>query len=247
RDLLGKRTMDFKVTYLDAGLTSAYFSDSEISNGTPSANGALANHHQTPPTTTTKIAKRYKTHLREFLSSCRGKRKNSQSSGANHSNTNGPPLGSEGVYTGDPYAYSPGSGATPSHPPHQLNHGHYADYVQTPPAAAAAAYPSLYSAYLASYRSLTTYYPEYANAASYIAGNSYLADPSARNSLASLQYDQFNRYFDDKETKYSFPGTPQEAPENSEPRDNNKPPRKSPRNSSKNSIPYDYSKDPSNS
>lgn len=29
RDLLGKRTMDFKVSYLDAGLTNSYFTDSD--------------------------------------------------------------------------------------------------------------------------------------------------------------------------------------------------------------------------
>ncbi|CAB4055989.1 AHR [Lepeophtheirus salmonis] len=145
KDLLGKRTMDFKVTYLDAGLTSAYYSDSEISNGAVTINGALNNgggsNSSVPPT---KIAKRYKTHLRG--------------------------LGSD-VYV-DPYsnAYSPGNtSAANAAAAMNHHHHHYADYVQP------SAYPSIYSAasvdnryfspeYLASYRSLTTYYPEYAAA-----------------------------------------------------------------------------------
>uniref|UniRef100_A0A0K2TSE0 Aryl hydrocarbon receptor n=1 Tax=Lepeophtheirus salmonis TaxID=72036 RepID=A0A0K2TSE0_LEPSM len=220
KDLLGKRTMDFKVTYLDAGLTSAYYSDSEISNGAVTINGALNNgggsNSSVPPT---KIAKRYKTHLREFLSSCRGKRKNSPNSGGGGSNNNSTNnnntapggLGSD-VYV-DPYsnAYSPGNTSAANAAAAMNHHHHYADYVQP------SAYPSIYSAasvdnryfspeYLASYRSLTTYYPEYAaaNAAQYIAGNSYLASDPTRSSLASLQYDQFNRYFDEKDCKYNF-------------------------------------------
>jgi aryl hydrocarbon receptor len=66
---LGKRTMDFKVTYLDAGLTSAYFSDGEAPPSNGSSTPAAAN-----TTTGTKVPKRYKAHLRDFLSSCRGKR-----------------------------------------------------------------------------------------------------------------------------------------------------------------------------
>ena len=61
--------MDFKVTYLDAGLTSSYFSDGE----TPPSNGSSS----TPANAnagSAKVPKRYKAHLRDFLSSCRGKR-----------------------------------------------------------------------------------------------------------------------------------------------------------------------------
>ena len=70
RDLLGKRTMDFKVTYLDAGLTSTYFSDGE----TPPSNGSSTPAAASGTTPATKVPKRYKAHLRDFLSSCRGKR-----------------------------------------------------------------------------------------------------------------------------------------------------------------------------
>ena len=59
RDLLGKRTMDFKVSYLDAGLATSYFEGDAPS---PSAGPKLN-------------PRRYKTQLRDFLSSCRTKRK----------------------------------------------------------------------------------------------------------------------------------------------------------------------------
>ncbi|XP_018903626.2 aryl hydrocarbon receptor protein 1 isoform X1 [Bemisia tabaci] len=89
RDLLGKRTMDFKVSYLDAGLTSSYFTDSEqLLSSTPphhpstspssmhSSTGAAATSSATPtPPTPQKVNRRYKTQLRDFLSTCRTKRK----------------------------------------------------------------------------------------------------------------------------------------------------------------------------
>ncbi|XP_045503834.1 aryl hydrocarbon receptor [Colias croceus] len=64
RDLLGKRTMDFKVSYLDTGLTSLYFSETEQLSGCEST-------VTTPP----RAARRYKTQLRDFLSTCRNKRR----------------------------------------------------------------------------------------------------------------------------------------------------------------------------
>ncbi|XP_067013503.2 aryl hydrocarbon receptor protein 1 [Anabrus simplex] len=79
RDLLGKRTMDFKVSYLDAGLTNSYFTDSEQlvvgsthHSGSPSGVG-----HHSPGSSTTpqRVNRRYKTQLRDFLSTCRTKRK----------------------------------------------------------------------------------------------------------------------------------------------------------------------------
>jgi len=90
RDLLGKRTMDFKVSYLDAGLTNSYFSDSEQLSGslststnaavgaasTTGAPGTTGTSGQTQPS---QPRRRYKTHLRDFLSTCRTKRKLSAS------------------------------------------------------------------------------------------------------------------------------------------------------------------------
>ena len=63
--------MDFKVTYLDAGLTSAYFNDGETPNSNGSSNNSVSN---TNNSSATKVPKRYKAHLRDFLSSCRTKR-----------------------------------------------------------------------------------------------------------------------------------------------------------------------------
>lgn len=82
---MGKRTMDFKVSYLDAGLTNSYFSDSEQLSGslTTSATatsttgaGTTGSSGQTQPS---QPRRRYKTHLRDFLSTCRTKRKLSAS------------------------------------------------------------------------------------------------------------------------------------------------------------------------
>ncbi|CAG2065392.1 unnamed protein product, partial [Timema podura] len=71
RDLLGKRTMDFKVSYLDAGLTNSYFTDSEqlVSVGSPSPGAAPS------APAPQRVNRRYKTQLRDFLSTCRSKRK----------------------------------------------------------------------------------------------------------------------------------------------------------------------------
>ncbi|XP_066982344.1 uncharacterized protein ss isoform X1 [Macrobrachium rosenbergii] len=57
RDLLGKRTMDFKVSYLDPGLTQSYLCDSEL-----------------PQLYASRMSRKYKTQLRDFLTTCRTKR-----------------------------------------------------------------------------------------------------------------------------------------------------------------------------
>lgn len=56
--------MDFKVSYLDTGFTSLYFSESEQLSGC-----------ETTVTTPPRAARRYKTQLRDFLSTCRNKRR----------------------------------------------------------------------------------------------------------------------------------------------------------------------------
>lgn len=70
-DLLGKRTMDFKVSYLDTGLASTYFSEADQLI-IPSSNSP---NSLPPPVTPTRPNRRYKTQLRDFLSTCRTKRK----------------------------------------------------------------------------------------------------------------------------------------------------------------------------
>lgn len=68
RDLLGKRTMDFKVSYLDAGLTNSYFSDSDTLTGSVMTPTLPA---QPAPQ---RVNRRYKTQLRDFLTTCTRKR-----------------------------------------------------------------------------------------------------------------------------------------------------------------------------
>ncbi|XP_032577276.1 uncharacterized protein LOC6616892 isoform X3 [Drosophila sechellia] len=72
-DLLGKRTMDFKVSYLDTGLASTYFSEADQLVVPPSTSPTA--HALPPPVTPTRPNRRYKTQLRDFLSTCRSKRK----------------------------------------------------------------------------------------------------------------------------------------------------------------------------
>uniref|UniRef100_A0A182RAD2 Uncharacterized protein n=1 Tax=Anopheles funestus TaxID=62324 RepID=A0A182RAD2_ANOFN len=70
RDLLGKRTMDFKVSYLDAGISSTYFESDQL---IVSSNNSSA--PSSPTTSQQRANRRYKTQLRDFLSTCRHKRK----------------------------------------------------------------------------------------------------------------------------------------------------------------------------
>ena len=86
--MLGKRTMDFKVSYLDAGLTSSYFSDESNLSSTPANNAATTPN---PPQTTLpstpasqantqqRVGRKYKNQLRDFLTNCRTKRKSGSS------------------------------------------------------------------------------------------------------------------------------------------------------------------------
>lgn len=76
RDLLGKRTMDFKVSYLDTGLASTYFAESDQLVVAPSGS---PNSLPPPTSTPNRPNRRYKTQLRDFLSTCRSKRKLQQS------------------------------------------------------------------------------------------------------------------------------------------------------------------------
>lgn len=67
--------MDFKVSYLDAGLPNSYFTESDqLLTSSPN----VAQHSIS--TTSSRVNRRYKTQLRDFLSTCRTKRKLSHSS-----------------------------------------------------------------------------------------------------------------------------------------------------------------------
>lgn len=72
--------MDFKVSYLDAGLTNSYFSDSDqlLSNSSSNQYSSASTTVQQTATkspTPQRVNRRYKTQLRDFLSTCRTKRK----------------------------------------------------------------------------------------------------------------------------------------------------------------------------
>nr|ATI22098.1 aryl hydrocarbon receptor [Tigriopus kingsejongensis] len=195
RDLLGKRTMDFKVTYLDVGLTSSYLSDNESSSQGSAGTG-------TNGTSSTKSNKRYKTHLRDFLSSCKTKRKPTNTDLA--------------AYDTSTLAYATMYSQSSANANYPAEGSLYMQQNLSSP------YQSIYSSvdnryfspeYLASYRSLTTYYPEYAasaHAAQYL-GNNYFAAAAAadhtnpagvaRGALGTLPYDvpsNHLRYFDEK-------------------------------------------------
>ena len=186
--------MDFKVTYLDAGLTSSYFSEGDSGSGQP--NGAVS----------TKVPKRYKAHLRDFLSSCRTKRsKNSASQAAANvvNDIYAAATGASDPASGVPYVYPPTT-APPAYGPGETPPLYMQQNAISPYGSALYPVDNRYfstSEYLASYRSLTTYYPEYSAAhAQYIAGNGYF-DSSRTLSSLSAGYDA-SRYFDPDEKNH---------------------------------------------
>ncbi|XP_048513835.1 aryl hydrocarbon receptor isoform X3 [Athalia rosae] len=173
RDLLGKRTMDFKVSYLDAGLTNSYFSDSD---SLPSSGVTPSIPAQPTPQ---RVNRRYKTQLRDFLSTCRGKRaKLSSQSSASPPAT--PTVASVDYLAADtsaaaavaaaysnlnniyPTPYAPTAVAATTDPSLTTYIGHTGNYHQT-------LYPAgaLDNRYLTAtenlfqYRPLGSYYPEY--------------------------------------------------------------------------------------
>ena len=94
---------------MDTGFSSNYFTDSDqlvISNN-GSASPAL-NNSNTAISTTQRSNRRYKTQLRDFLSTCRSKRKISQAANAQPSTTSGTQLSSSPAapvdYIADPVA-----------------------------------------------------------------------------------------------------------------------------------------------
>lgn len=219
--------MDFKVTYLDAGLTSAYFSDSEIqgSAGGGGAGGASGGSGGGTANGSSKIAKRYKTHLKDFLSSCRTKRK---------------PAAVNDIYSD--YAAASAAGYAAANPA-ASSVGYSADsplYMQQNISAAASPYQSIYTPvdnrayfppeYLARYQSLAYPYSDYTHAQNAaIAGYSYFDvtnQASARSALIP-GYDpatHLRGYFDEKgECKYNYhPGMEQVDKDKAKELDKNK-------------------------
>jgi len=192
RDLLGKRTMDFKVSYLEPGLSSSsYLSDSEqlvgLSPGGGSGSGSstsqAANSGATSPSTTATSQRgnrRYKTQLRDILSTHRTKRKLGPSA-ASPTGTSAMTPSIGGAVTGAttattdyaynlyPTAYQGGDAymAPPNYQPLYENHN------------------------LFQYRTLGPYYPEY-HSTSYVS-NGFCALPTYEPQLQVSIF--FGRFF----------------------------------------------------
>lgn len=86
RDLMGKRTMDFKVSYLDTGLSSTYFSEADQIIVPPTGSPNSLASSQTPNGTPQRANRRYKTQLRDFLSTCQRTKRGKNQSQANVAN-----------------------------------------------------------------------------------------------------------------------------------------------------------------
>ncbi|XP_034937835.1 aryl hydrocarbon receptor protein 1 [Chelonus insularis] len=179
RDLLGKRTMDFKVSYLDAGLTNSYFSDNESLTGS-----SMTSTLPSQPTPQ-RVNRRYKTQLRDFLSTCRNKRtKLSNQSSVSPPTT--PTVASVDYLTADSSTaaavaaaynnlntmystpYAPAAVATAPDPSLTTYIGHTGNYHQTLyPAAALDNRYLTATENLFQYRPLGSYYPEYHTTTAY--------------------------------------------------------------------------------
>lgn len=201
RDLLGKRTMDFKVSYLDAGLTNSYFTEQDqlIATNTPTT----SNHSNS--TTPPRVNRRYKTQLRDFLSTCRTKRKlSTASSNGQLTPTNNitsssiptapipNPMPTVDYLPADAaaaYNMYTGSYATPTPADHGLTYSANFQHSLYPSAATTA----LDNRYLATtdnifhqYRPLTTYYPEYHHTSATPGYNGFLDMQSRATTCASI-------------------------------------------------------------
>lgn len=163
--------MDFKVSYLDAGLPNNYFSETDqiLSNTSSASQHSL-------PTTPSRVNRRYKTQLRDFLSTCRTKRKLSHSSSSGQIT---PPSNSSvsaavvspmptvdyitpdgctatyNMYT-TPYAT-----ATPDHSLSYMSHSNFQHTLYSTPTPLDNRYLTSTENLFHQYRPLGTYYPEY--------------------------------------------------------------------------------------
>lgn len=190
---MGKRTMDFKVSYLDAGLPNNYFSESDqlLSNSTNVTQHPIA-------TTPSRVNRRYKTQLRDFLSTCRTKRKLSHSSSGQGTPPGNStvtasvvsPMPSVDYITSDgcTAAYnmyaSPYSSAGAEHGLSYMSHSNFQHSLYPAPAALDNRYLTTTENLFHQYRPLSTYYPEYHHSptASPYVGNGFL-DMSSRTAV----------------------------------------------------------------
>lgn len=184
--------MDFKVSYLDAGLPNSYFSETEqLLNSTP--NVTQHNLSVTP----SRVNRRYKTQLRDFLSTCRTKRKlsHSSSSGQITPPTNATvtaavvsPMPTPVDYiTPEGCAYNMYSSTYPTTTAdHSLSYmtSNFQHSLYPTPTALDNRYLTTTENLFHQYRPLSSYYPEYHHAptASPYVGNGFLEMPSRSGS-----------------------------------------------------------------
>ncbi|XP_056637054.1 aryl hydrocarbon receptor protein 1 [Diorhabda sublineata] len=189
RDLLGKRTMDFKVSYLDAGLPNNYFSETDqLLSNTPN----VVSHPI--PSTPSRVNRKYKTQLRDFLSTCRTKRKLSHSSNGQITPPTNPtvtasvvsPMPAVDYITTDgcSAAYNmyanPYSSSTTDHGLSYMSHSNFQHGLYPAPATLDNRYLATTENLFHQYRPLGGYYPEYHHSptTSPYVGNGFLEMPS---------------------------------------------------------------------
>ncbi|KOX76139.1 hypothetical protein WN51_11855 [Melipona quadrifasciata] len=172
--------MDFKVSYLDAGLTNSYFSDSD------SLTGSVMTPTLPSQPTSQRVNRRYKTQLRDFLSTCRNKRTKltAQSSvsppatptvasvdylAADTSAAAAVAAAYSNLNTMYPTAYAPTAVAASTDPSLTTYIGHTGNYHQTlyPATALDNRYLTAATENLFQYRPLGSYYPEYHTSTAY--------------------------------------------------------------------------------
>lgn len=194
--------MDFKVSYLDAGLPNSYFTESDqlISNTPP-----VTPHNI--PATPSRVNRRYKTQLRDFLSTCRTKRKLSQGNQTTqmtpttNTTVSAPvmnPMPTVDYITTDAAAAAYNMYTTPYPPPatdHSLSsymsHSNFQHGLYTTPTALDNRYLTGTDNIFHQYRPLGSYYPEYHHTAAttpYV-GNGFLDMPSRAASCTMPTYD----------------------------------------------------------
>lgn len=178
--------MDFKVSYLDAGLTNSYFSDSDqlvgssLNHSNTSSSSVLGGGSSVAPQ---RLNRRYKTQLRDFLSTCRTKRKTHSS----------PVTVSPGSAVGVEYLADTSTAAAVA----AAYNMYSTPYPATPPSDNV--YPSNFHQSLYDnrflpptdnlfhqYRPLGTYYTEYHHPTSPYVSNGFL-DMSPRSSLPTYE------------------------------------------------------------
>lgn len=195
--------MDFKVSYLDAGLPNSYFTESDqlMSSTSP-----VTPHNI--PATPSRVNRRYKTQLRDFLSTCRTKRKLSQGNNTTQmtpttsSTVSAPvmnPMPTVDYITTDAAAAAYNMYTTPYPPPaatdHSLSsymsHSNFQHGLYTAPTALDNRYLTSTENIFHQYRPLGSYYPEYHHTTTttpYV-GNGFLDMPSRAASCTMPTYD----------------------------------------------------------